>query len=223
MRSFPYPRFETALFLLLLSAAALFPQDFLAGSFWVEYNPIVAGTEYPQSDTEAARLALEEARYVFSGMIYGFSFRYTPSDMSRRVDEIFELEAIHSIPWGDRSLRVLGGTVDREYYKAEVLYELRDFQRQRLDYWDSNTFPSASGTGIGDLFIGREGKYEAIREGVKEAVRNYLRPRVFNKPREITGEAVLAEVPYIVIDAGGYHAKVRIKLEVREVQPYPVY
>lgn len=209
--------------MLFFTAATVHSDDFLAGSFWVEYRPIVAGTEYPQSDDEAARFALEEAQYVFSGMIYGFTFRYTPYDASRQVEEIFELEPVHSIPWGDENLRVTGGRVDREYYRAEALYELRDFQQQRLEYWSSNTFPSATGTGSGDIFIGREGKYDAIRQAVKEAIRNYLRPRVFNKPREITGEAVLSDVPYIIIDAGGYHAKVRVKLQVRDVHPYPVY
>ena len=219
------PRFRTAALSLffLFTTAVIYPQDTLYGSFWCEYRPIVAGLEYPQTDEEAARQVLEEARYIFSGMIYGFSFRYTPSDRARKVSEIFELEPVHSIPWGDDNLKIITGTVDREYYRSEILYLLRDFQARRVEYWESNSFASATGTGSGDLFMGREGKYDAIREGVKEAVRNYLRPRFLNKPREITGEAVLADVPYIIIDAGGYHAKVRVKIDLRDILPYPVY
>jgi len=33
----------------------------------------------------------------------------------------------------------------------------------------------------------------------------------------------LKEPPYTVIDAGGYHSKVRIKIDVREVRPYSAY
>ena len=183
----------------------------------------MAGVEYPQTDEDAARLVLEEARYIFSGMIYGFSFRYTPSDNGRRVEEVFELKPLHEIPWGDENLRLVRTTVDREFYRAELRYELEDFQRGRIAFWESNTIPTAAGTGVGDLFIGREGKYEAIRQGIKEAVRNYLRPRSFNKPREITGEIILTGVPYIIIDAGGYHAKVRIKLRITDVLPYSAY
>jgi len=223
VKLFPYPRFGTAVFFLILTTIPVFSQDILSGVFWCEYEPIVAGTEYPQTDEEAARLVLEEARYIFSGMIYGFSFHYTPSDRARGVDELFELDLIHSIPWGDENLRIIGGSVDREYYRAGIRYELEDFQQRRLDYWESNMFPMVSGSGSGDLFVGREGKHEAIRQAVKNAVRNYLRPRYFNKPMEITGEAVPVEVPYVVIDAGGYHAGVLIKLRIREVLPYPVY
>ncbi|MBN2051121.1 MAG: hypothetical protein JW760_11785 [Spirochaetales bacterium] len=223
MKPFYRSSFGTAILILLFSTTPLFPEDFLSGAFWVEYEPIVAGVAYPQSEEEAARLILEEARFVFSGMIYGFTFRYTPSDTAREVEETFALEPIHAIPWGDENLRITGGRVDREFYRAEVLYRLEDFQEGYLSYWSSNTLPSSSGMGAGDLFQGTEGKYDALREGVKEAIRNYLRPRFFNKPREITGEAVLTEAPYVIIDAGRYHARVRVKLDIRELRPYVIY
>ena len=57
----------------------------------------------------------------------------------------------------------------------------------------------------------------------QSALRAYTRTRVYTKPREISGLAAFASVPYVVIDEGTYRAKVEVKLDIREVLPYKVY
>ena len=88
--------FLSTVFLLCLilssgfQASALDDEPLLAGEFWVELSPFVeTEEEYPLPEDKAYRRLLEEASFVFSGMIYGFDFTYTPFDKSRKVDEIF--------------------------------------------------------------------------------------------------------------------------------------
>ena len=55
---------------------------------WVELEPLVRieGGQYPIPVEKAERTLLEEARVLLSGMVYGWSFDYTPANSARGVD-----------------------------------------------------------------------------------------------------------------------------------------
>ena len=55
------------------------------------------------------------------------------------------------------------------------------------------------------------------------AYRNYLRPRVSNKPREIKGEVLFLESPLMSVRAGTYVSTVKVKINVKELIPYSVF
>ncbi|HAK46501.1 MAG TPA: hypothetical protein DCO79_11365, partial [Spirochaeta sp.] len=82
-----YRRISAVILLLSLSAAAISaysdPEwDPLSykGNFFVMLEP--AGPFEPDvyDEDKALKQLLDEARYVFSGMIYGFEFDYIPKD-----------------------------------------------------------------------------------------------------------------------------------------------
>ncbi len=73
------------------------------------------------------------------------------------------------------------------------------------------------------MFLGIKEKNAAMSDGVKEAVRAYLRSRILNKPKEVRGKAVFSEVPYVIIDEGAYRAKVSVKIDIDEIIPYRIY
>ena len=74
---------------------------------WCELEPMVQEYEdYPLSTEEAQRRALEEAREILSGMVYGYRFRYTPGDRVRSIEEEFLLTPVAEIRWGDPNMRV---------------------------------------------------------------------------------------------------------------------
>lgn len=196
----------------------------LAGEFWVELDPVIQEDENSTlSEEEASKRLLEEAQYVFSGMIFGFSFLYTPLDRTREVDEIFELLPEAEIVWGDPALTVAEVRVSGNRKYALIRYYPHDFQKSWIEYSGSNLLSRASAYGYGDVFKGHSQKLKSIGEGIREAVRSYLRKRIFNKPKEIRGRAVLSDVPYVYIDAGRYVAKVRVKLDIREIIPYKIF
>lgn len=210
-------------FLIFCSSVPLFAQntDWLEAVYWVERDPVPQeGEEYPITKEIAAKRALEEARFVFSGMIFGFRFIYTPSDRTRQVKEIFNLELLHQIPWGDPGLIPRDVMPRENQFIFRIRYNLSDHHIYRLESWMSNIHPVSSGIGESVVAFGYKEKLTAIREGVKAAIRSYGREGTLNKPREMSGEVLLVEPPYIVLDGGSYLAKVKIKLRDVEILPY---
>jgi hypothetical protein len=199
-------------------------EDTLVATFWAELDPMVAEENPgPLSQDEAIRRVLEEVRMVLSGMIYGYRVEYVPKDSERQVDEQLSMEPIARIPRGDDRLRVMNTREEDGRFYVRVRYDLADFQQRRRQMWRSNTIPDSSGRGTVPLSEGYRGKYAAFEQGVKQALRSYLRPREFNKPRSIRAEVLYLEPPYVTIDVGGYRAKVRVKIKLKEVLPYSAY
>src|SRR4030042_7032179 len=67
---------------------------------WVELEPIVRiEPEYPIPLEKAGQWVLEEARTLLSGMVYGWTVSWTPSDVSRKVADRFDLVPVAEIPW----------------------------------------------------------------------------------------------------------------------------
>ena len=213
--------------LLLFSAAGapgLDTDPILVGEFWVELDPFVETKEGSQlTRKEAHTRILEEARFVFSGMIYGFTFLYTPYDATRRVAELFTFETVAQIPWGDPALSIVETRLDGNFLRAYVRYLPADHQLRWFRMMRSNIYHNATALGKASIFAGTDAKYDAIAQAAKEAIRAHLRPRILNKPKEVRGSVVFVEAPYILIDAGEYVAKVSLRINVDEIIPYRVY
>jgi hypothetical protein len=102
-------------------------------------------------------------------------------------------------------------------------YALQDFQVSRRESWQTIAVPASIGRGEGKVYAGAEGRKTSREQAIKEALRNYLRPRIFNKPREIRGEALFLEAPIMSLQAGAYVTSVKVKINVKEIVPYSVY
>ena len=229
--------YKKALILILLifpSTAVFSDMPVLSHEFWffTESVPDFLSDDFPESKKdiraeteENIREILKEAVHVFSGMIYGFRFSYTPGDARRGVAEIFDVQPAAQILPGDPALSARQNQSRRAGNRIYVLIDYMTDERHVnwLRYWGSSIFPLAGGSGEGVPEQGLEGKLDALREALKEAVREYLRPRVFNKPRLVEGEFVISEPPYYVYQAGRYTCSVKIKLNIDEVEGYRYY
>jgi hypothetical protein len=216
----------TALGILLISTQSLCasPSERLFVDTWCELEPFVSlSGDYPLSREKAAEILLEEARVAISGMIYGFSFSYTPSDAPRKVEDRFELKPLAEIPWGSARLAVLDMGKEEKRMSARIAYSLTDQESARRQSWGSNTIPMATGSGEASIMGGPGERLTALKEAVKNAVREHLRSRVYNKPREITGEALLWEGPETGMRSGSYVTRVKVRLRVDEIVPYRFY
>ena len=194
------------------------------GKFFTLLEPSAdpfAPDEYDED--KAVRQLLEESRYVFSAMIYGFKFEYIPLDLSRGVEEEFVIEPVYTLPWGDPGLSVSSGMYKAGKYTAEIRYDLSDEQIPWVNSWDTNILPDVSAAGEGSLYEGYDGKIEAVNNSVKESLRAYLRPRIYDKPRKISGMARFAAVPYITVDEGRYRCLSKVTLRIEEILEYRVY
>jgi hypothetical protein len=196
----------------------------LALEFWCELDPFVREADiYPLSKDEVSRRVLEEARFVFSGMIYGFTFSYTPLDRARGIEEEFSLVPQAEIPSGDPSLAVIDTRTTDERFFADLRYSVRLFQERWMRGWESSVLPVVSGIGTGRVSEGHTAKLVSYREAVKEAARGYLRQRLQNKPKEVRGEVILVSSTYCVVDAGAYTSRAQIKIRISEIVPYRIY
>lgn len=193
------------------------------GSFFVLLEPAGPFDLDEYDEDLAVRQLLQEAQYVFSAMIYGFSFEYIPKDIARGVNEEFSLEQVYIIPWGDPGLSAAEGRYKDGRYDAEIRYNISEAQLPWIISWDTNILVTVGASGQGSLYSGFDGKKEAIENSVKESLRNYLRPRIYNKPRRISGTARLAAIPYITMDSGKYICKSKVTLRFEEILEYKVY
>jgi hypothetical protein len=194
-------------------------------TLWCELEPFILfdGDTSPLSEKEIMKRILEEARIIFSAMIYGYSFTYIPYDKNRQVDEFFHLEPLAEIAWGDPGLEVIDSEIRDKRMYMRVSYRCREFQTARIEAWKTLATPSASGRGSSDYFKGYSEKITSLKNAIKEGIRGYMRKRTFNKPREISGEVLLDTMSHTIVHAGEYITTTKIKLHIKTVIPYKVY
>ena len=200
----------------------LFAQEYppIEADIWIELDS-AAETLSPVALQEARRLADEEAGFLLAGMIYGYRFSYRPLDRERGVAEEFLLTpggtppgtAIRPADVRGRGSRLM---LLYRYYPDEA-------EHLRISSWLSAAIPSVIGYGEERFILGHEGKMEAYRQALKEAVREYLRPRERNKPRRIEGELFLIDTPSVGVQAGKYRVRMRLKIELNQVDAYGSY
>ena len=159
--------------LLLPRGAAAAANEQLVVDVWCQLEPMHQESDaYPLNPDEARRRILEEARGILSAMLYGFQFVYTPADARRKTSEQFLLSPVAEIRWGDRRMRVAEAELREGRLCAKVLYDLQDFQSARRRAWQSNTIPTAAGSGACSLFTAPEpeGKRGSFDEALKDCL-----------------------------------------------------
>jgi hypothetical protein len=212
----------------LLAAGQELP--LLRAEFWIDLQPVAApGEPWPVQPEEAARRLLEEASWVFGGMLWGFGFAYSPLDRGRGIGESFELEPLGRIAKGDPRLLPGPGRVDErpgfppEALRAYVEYRPDEAQAAALESYGREPWARAQGLGSADLKRGWPGRREAYEDSLREALRAYLRGLEPNKPRMSKGRVVFDRPPTIAIREGRYLVQSRARVEVLETLPYVVY
>lgn len=201
--------------------------DILEGDLWAPFDPPV--WEHPElvsarpgDDAAIARVMLEIARRAFSLMIFGGELTYTPYDRARGVAERVELRWNGEIPWGDPGLRVLTSHIDRREntVNTRFRYHLNPAQMGVLRPWRSGALAAAGGSGTVPWRWDPEAYRDGIEQAVKEALREWLRARHFNKPREVRVRFVLREMPAFRLEAGQLVTRVKLLMLPPEVRDY---
>lgn len=164
---------------------------------------------------------MEEARWIFSAMIYGLKITYTPSDLSRSVNSLYKAELLAEIAFGDPRLEVYDTSLEDNQFYLFIRYKPDIYQQRRIDYWGSGVFESSAAYGTSPLFD-ENSRINAIKDAIRIALENQLKPDEFNKPRMIEAEVLLRASPVISIDAGHNRAFVRIRTDIKNVQHYRV-
>ncbi|MBL8968054.1 MAG: hypothetical protein JNG85_13700, partial [Spirochaetaceae bacterium] len=104
----------------------------LGGEFWAELEPVPQeGDPWPLTSEDAALRLVEEAAFVFAGMVSGFEFDYTPLDRVRGLEERFAMKPLGHVPRGDPRLVPGAARVEGERVIGRV--EFRPDRNDRLE------------------------------------------------------------------------------------------
>ena len=188
---------------------------------WTELDPLVAdGTERPVPRDVALERLVEEAQRVLSGMVYGYRFAYTPADPARRVTERFDLDPIGTIVRGDPGFTVFQTWIDHDRLYARIFYTMNGPQLRWRQGWEASANIRSSAIGATPFIEGPTEKHRAISDGVRLAIREYVRQRSFNRPQAVTGAVILADAPVHGVRAGSYEARVSVYLQIDAIERY---
>lgn len=191
--------------------------DKISLEIWSAVDRVIHG------DTPVEERFLREAQFTLSGMIYGYRFTYIPAYPARGVERLFDVELINQIPWGDPALTIRELRDERTTVYGVIDYTVSDADRARLRGWRSIDVERARGIGYAPLLQGLPGKITSVEEAIYRAIRDHLRERYQNRPREVTGTVVLRTPPRIRTVAGEYEAIVDVVLNIDEVRSYLVF
>lgn len=200
--------------------------DMLQAEVWAPLTAQNPGelTPPPPPSTLPIQL-LKEARWLLSGMIFGWHFVYVPSDKTRQVEEVLTLKPLGEIPWGDPRLSVTATQIDRKnnQYTLSVTFFLSPVEKDLRSAWSAAELHSVGGRGQWVGADSLEGRKAVVAQTVKEAVRNFLRPKIYNKPERIEGDVLLLHSPIIGSAADQLDCTAEFRLRLTLVQSYPVY
>jgi hypothetical protein len=220
------------LLLMVFLPGFLGAQEVLRGRVWVDLEPVYqrfVDVPYPLDTVTAQKRALEETKFYFEGMLYGWSFDYEVGERARKIEENFELHSLGSILWGDPRLTVTDGSVEGTRFYLWTEYRPDDSQRGRLKVWDGGQVQKTQGNGTGPLAGPVEssqwmdGKKEALQDAARAAVRAFLRGTERNRPKEAHGLIALSEFPLYRIEMGRWVATAQFRLDLRELVPFAAY
>jgi hypothetical protein len=208
--------------------AALAQSDDGAGrfraQFWAEVEPVSdVGEPWPVPPEERERRLLEEAAWIYSGMIWGFEFSYTPYDKVRGIAERFELKSLGSLKADDPHLELGRTRTEALMTRAFVTYRPTADEEQRVSTYAEDPWQSSQGIGRADYLLGWKAHRAAYEDGLREAVRSLLRLIEPNKPRRVRGRVVFERAPALSIAGGVYTSQVRARIEVSQILRYEVY
>ena len=210
--------------ILFLISFSLNAESYLSGEFIYNLDIDMIGDPFESpNQSEYERIVinklLEEARWVFSGMIYGFDIVYTPSDRSRAVEQFYQIDPIAQINSEDSALEVYDTFMEGHTLHLYLKYKLNEYQSRRIEYWNSGVFTSAAAFGKSPLYE-ENSRISSVEDAIRVSLESILKPEEFNKPSIIEAQVLLRYSPSISIDAGHNRAFVKLRVDIKNVQHY---
>jgi hypothetical protein len=208
----------------------------LRAEFWIEREPVSSPSEpWPVPLDEARRRLLDEAAWVYSGMVWGFDFEYAPYDKTRGIAESFRPSPIESLSAADPALKAERLAPSRTRYmpsgslgpegelSAYVEYRPGEAEARLMAAYSREPWVRSQGIGRADIVKGWRGRRAAYEDALRVAVREYLRSIEPNKPRGAKGRVVFERPPSIAVRDGFYLVQASARIEVLELKAYGVY
>lgn len=219
--------------LFFLCLTTLQGQSLLEGDFWLDLDML--GYSYffednwkiPRNqisedrDSQVSKMLLEDIRYIFSAMLYGWEVRYRPADPALEVEEFYEIRLKREIPWGASQLVVGNSWIEDQRFFLHAYYRLDEREQSRRNSVMSNRYQDGGGFGSGSPF-GEMPRRAALEQAVKQSLRNHFQPRVRRRPREISGAVYLRKMPQYSNGPDSYTCQILVKMDLDPLVEYPL-
>lgn len=180
-----------------------------------------------EADMEPFRFAIERAKetapFLMSGMLSGWKFDYTPSDKLRGVEEWWEFSETAPFNPGVNHITYHNPRVQDGKLLCWAYCDRTSMQQNEYERWASLNHPRIRGQGTGPVERGFDGIKEACGQAVKNAVHEYWRTQVKNKPKEISGSVLVIRTPRIYVKDGNYVVELDFFLETDRIVGYTIY
>lgn len=158
--------------------------------------------------------------YLLNGMVYGWEFVYTPSDKLRNVAEYFECNNIKDFEKEKKQIIYDDPLITDSKITCWIRFE-RDPQMIKIyNQWANIKNPHIRGSGKDSLENGFDGIVKASENALKDAIREYYRKIIKNKPKEIRGTVLIKDVPAIYIKNGQYVVELDFFVETVTISEY---
>lgn len=220
------------LFLLFFSLFSLFSieklfsqhqsfKDKIHIKMWASLDayPGIEQQEGDLLDNAVSRIK-ESAPFILDGMVYGWSFDYTPLDKARGVKEYFEVEPIRTLAETKEKPIYSSPLIEEPNLTVWVDFNRSDGQKNYFEHWSSLSHPQVKGKGSGEIKKGFEGIKDAYKDAILDAVYNYVHARLKNKPKQVTGRVLLFKEPRMYVSSGQYKLELDFFLEVDRIVVY---
>ena len=171
----------------------------------------------------AIKRAKEISPYLLNGMLNGWEFEYVPYDKTRRVAEYFSLTEVEPFNPSVNKISYKEPMPVEDRLVCWVECERTEVQKLSYERWKSITHPRVKGHGTAPVEDGFKGIQAACEAAVKNAVREYWRTMVKNKPKEINGAGLVRNFPTLGISSGRYVINLDFFLECGKIIEYSVY
>lgn len=165
----------------------------------------------------------EVAPFFVEGMVCGWSFSYTPSDKLRNVSEYFEFTPLYDFSAIKQKISYKDPWIKDNRLYCWVEYEFSPQIAGWVNNWQKSNYRKISGTGEGLVSEGFDGIKIGAQNALKSAVREYARTIIKNKPKEIIGEVLITNDPYIRIRSGRYLVQLDFLLNINKIIEYNIF
>lgn len=220
---------KASVFFMLLCMNAFFAQtpDFseqITISLWAEldaYPGLEKETDVSAKPFEYPIATLKKiAPYLLNGMIYGWSFEYTPLDKLRAVKESFAVSGLGEIQKEDGEILYTKPWIENNRLYCWVEFSRTPTMMWHFKRWNTINIEKIKGRGYAPVSIGFEGIQKAAEDALKNGLREYYRGIEKNKPKEIDGRVLICSEPKIGIKSGRYVVELDFFLETDRIVKY---
>lgn len=215
--------------IFIFSAKAQTPnfQEIIQIHIWSELDAYPELAEAQNTNAEIFDYSKERiknlAPFLINGMVYGWNFVYTPSDKLRAIDEYFEISPISQIDTKENPITYRNPWIQDNLVHIWAEYTRTKNQIHSFKAWETTTTKKTQGTGTASVKLGFEGISEATKNAIRDGIRNFYRPIIKNKPKEISGRIIISKEPKIGITQGQYSVKLDFFLETDRIIKHTVF